>query len=160
MQHGVILHLDCLMMIGFIQVARCTTNDYSGKQYMEVGRVRYRKNLFSRGKISLRTSFSVFLVITMYEGRQFPAPKMLGWVTGTKNWPIAKILAHSEFPVRMDMIIEQMRTVGCYYGVETETFGNYLGHLYVTNELPDVFIARLREVNFPFSVEGENIFCS
>ena len=96
----------------------------------------------------------------MFEGRQFPTDYMLGWVTGVKNWPIAKILAHSEFPVRMDMIIEQMRTVGAYYGVETDTFGNFLCGLYETHKLPDDDIARLRAVNFPFSDKGENIFCS
>jgi len=53
------------------------------------------------------------------------------------------------------MIIEQCRAVGCYYGVETETFGNFHCGMYETHKLPDDVIARLREVNFSFSENGE-----
>ena len=85
---------------------------------------------------------------------------MLGWVTSNdhrRKLSTAEILAHSEFPVRLDMIIEQVRANGFYHGVELETFGNYLGELYVTHNLPNAVIARLREVKFPFSEEGELI---
>ena len=91
----------------------------------------------------------------MFEGKPFPADHMLGWLAGKKPWPIADIIAHSEFPIRMDMIIEQMRTVGAYYGEETETFGNFLCGLYETCRLPDDVLARLQADDFPFSVEGE-----
>ena len=91
----------------------------------------------------------------MFEGKPFPTVYMLGWRAGKKSWPIADIIAHSEFPIRMDMIIEQMRTVGAYYGEETETFGNFLCGLYETCRLPDDVLARLQADDFPFSVEGE-----
>ena len=93
----------------------------------------------------------------MFEGKPFPANYMLGWVTGQRKWSISEIIAHPEFDVRMDMIIEQVRVNGFFFGVELETFGSYLGELYVTHNLPNAVIARLREVKFPFSEEGEMI---
>ena len=74
---------------------------------------------------------------------------------GTKWDPIADIIAHSEFPIRMDMIIEQVRANGFYFGVETETTGRFLCELYVARRLPDDVVARLEEVDFPFAEEGE-----
>ena len=106
-------------------------------------------------KITCACHFLSFSTLTMYKGRPFPTDYMLGWRAGTKHWPIADIIAHSEFPIRMDMIIEQMRTVGAYYGEETETFGNFLCGLYETCRLPDDVLARLQADDFPFSVEGE-----
>jgi len=91
----------------------------------------------------------------MFEKRQFPTEYMLGWLAGTKPWPIAKIIAHTEFDNRMDMIIEQCRAVDCYYGVETETFGNWLCEMYQLNKLPSDIIARLRVIDFSFSEKGE-----
>ena len=93
--------------------------------------------------------------LTMFEKRQFPADYMLGWLADTKPWPIADIIAHSEFDKRMDMIIEQVRANGFFFGIETETFGNYLCELYQLNKLPSDVIARLRENNFSFSEKGE-----
>ena len=93
----------------------------------------------------------------MFEGKAFPQPYMLGWLAGTKPWPIADIIAHPEFDVRLGMIIEQVRANGFYFGIETETYGNYLGELYVTYNLPNAVLARLREVKFPFSEDGELI---
>ena len=93
--------------------------------------------------------------MTKFKGRPFPAAHMLGWLAGTKHWPIADIIAHSEFPIRMDMIIEQVRVNGFYFGKELETFGKFLCALYVSRRLPDDVIARLEEVDFPFSEEGE-----
>ena len=90
-----------------------------------------------------------------YKGYAFPSPYMLGWLAGTKHWPIADIIAHSEFPIRMDMIIEQVRVNGFYFGKELETFGKFLCALYVSRRLPDDVIARLEEVDFPFAEEGE-----
>ena len=81
----------------------------------------------------------------MFEGKPFPANYMLGWVTGQRKWSISEIIAHPEFDVRMDMIIEQVRANGFYFGIETETFGNYLGELFVTHNLPNAVLARLRE---------------
>ena len=71
----------------------------------------------------------------MFEGKAFPAPYMLGWLAGSKPWSIADIIAHSEFPVRMGMIIEQVCANGFFFGVETETFGNYLCEMYQLNKL-------------------------
>ena len=48
----------------------------------------------------------------MFEGKPFPANYMLGWVTGQRKWSISEIIAHPEFDVRMDMIIEQVRANG------------------------------------------------
>ena len=90
-----------------------------------------------------------------FKGEQFPTQHMLGWRAGTKHWPIADIIAHSEFPIRMDMIIEQVRANGFYFGVELNTFGQFLCELYVARRLPDDVIARLEEVDFPFAEEGE-----
>jgi hypothetical protein len=54
------------------------------------------------------------------------------------------------------MIIEQCRDVGCYYGVETETFGNFLCvSSCMKHTSYQVTIARLREVLFSFSEKGE-----
>jgi len=114
----------------------------------------------------LRVSFSVFSTSTMFKarefkGRQFPARYMLVWQTSNdhrqRKWSIPENIDHSEFPVRLNMIIEQVRANGFYYGIELETFGNYLGELYVTHNLPNAVIARLREVKFPFSEDGELI---
>jgi hypothetical protein len=55
----------------------------------------------------------------------------------------------------MDMIIEQVRVNGFYFGKELETFGNYLCEMYQLNKLPSDVIARLRENNFSFSEKGE-----
>jgi hypothetical protein len=93
--------------------------------------------------------------LKMFEGQQFPTQRMLGWLAGTEHWPIADIIAHSEFPIRTDMIIEQVRVNGFYFGVELETFGKFLCALYVSRRLPDAVLARLEEVDFPFSDEGE-----
>jgi hypothetical protein len=97
------------------------------------------RNLFPPRKNYLRVLFLSSSTLTMFEGKAFPRPYMLGWLAGTKPWPIADIIAHSEFDVRMDMIIEQVCANGFYYGVETETFGNYIGELYVTHNLPDPY---------------------
>ena len=66
-----------------------------------------------------------------FKGEQFPAPNMLGWRAGTEHWPIADIIAHSEFPIRIDMIIEQVRFNGFYFGIELEIFGKFLCELFV-----------------------------
>ena len=92
----------------------------------------------------------------MFVGKPFPSPYMLGWRKGyVPEWTIDDIIAHSEFDVRMDMIIEQVRANGFYFGIETETFGNYLCEMYQLNKLPSDIIARLRENNFSFSEKGE-----
>ena len=96
-----------------------------------------------------------FSTLTMFDNRQFPSPLMLGWRAGTKPWPIADIIAHSEFDNRMDMIIEQVRANGFFFGIETETFGCWLCEMYQLNKLPSDVIARLRENNFSFSEKGE-----
>ena len=94
----------------------------------------------------------------MFVGKPFPSDYMLGWCKGYKRgWTLDKIIAHPEFDVRMDMIIEQVRANGFYFGIETETYGNYLGELYVTHNLPNAVLDRLREVKFPFSEDGELI---
>ena len=93
----------------------------------------------------------------MFEGKPFPADHMLGWQTKpqVRKWSVADIIAHSEFPVRMDMIIEQVRANGFFFGVEHETFGNYLCEMYQQDKLPSDVIARLRVNNFSFSEKGE-----
>ena len=101
------------------------------------------------------TTTTTMITANDYKGYAFPTPYMLGWLVGTKHWPIADIIAHSEFPIRMDMIIEQVRANGFYFGTELETFGRFLCELYVARRLPDDVIARLEEVDFPFSEEGE-----
>ena len=95
----------------------------------------------------------------MFEGIPFPTDYMLGWQTRSqvRKWSIADIIAHSEFDNRMDMIIEQVRANGFFFGVETETFGCWLCEMYQLNKLPSDIIARLREVKFPFSEDGELI---
>ena len=115
------------------------------------------RNLFPPRKNYLRVLLLSFSTLTMFEGKPFPANYMLGWVTGQRKWSIAEIIAHPEFDVRLGMIIEQVRANGFYFGIETETFGNYLGELYVTHNLPNAVLARLREVKFPFSEDGELI---
>ena len=112
------------------------------------------KFISSEEKLLARVIF-FFSTSTMFEGRAFPAPYMLGWLAGSKPWSIADIIAHSEFPVRMGMIIEQVCANGFFFGVETETFGNYLCEMYQLNKLPSDVIARLRENNFSFSEKGE-----
>ena len=92
----------------------------------------------------------------MFEGKPFPADYMLGWRKGyEREWSIAEIIAHPEFDVRMDMIIEQVRANGFFFGVELETFGCWLCEMYQLNKLPSDVIARLRENNFSFSEKGE-----
>ena len=96
----------------------------------------------------------------MFEGKQFPTDYMLGWCpiwcpSRKRKWGIAEIIAHPEFDIRVDMIIEQCRAVRCNYGVETITTANFLRVLYVTHKLPSDVMARLQEVDFSFSEKGE-----
>ena len=70
----------------------------------------------------------------------------------------AEIIAHPEFAVRLDLITEQMRANGCYFGIRTLAFGDFLCALYITKQLSEDVLARLEAVAFPFSGKGEMIF--
>ena len=61
----------------------------------------------------MRVLFLPSSTLTMFVGKPFPADYMLGWRKGyEREWSIAEIIAHPEFDVRMDMIIEQVRANG------------------------------------------------
>jgi hypothetical protein len=69
-----------------------------------------------------RTSFQV-VPKRLFVGRAFPTDYMLGYQDKKRGWTIDEIIAHTEFLFRVDMIIEQFRTVGCYFGEELELLG-------------------------------------
>jgi hypothetical protein len=96
----------------------------------------------------------------MYESKAFPTREMLGLNPNRLGLKLtdAEIIAHPEFAVRLDLITEQMRANGCYFGVETLAFGDFLCALNITKQLSEDILARLRGVKFPFSWKGEMVF--
>jgi hypothetical protein len=110
-------------------------------------------------KTFLRIPFFVFITSTMFSNRPFPSNYMLGLDPKAKRaWDDDEIIAHPEFAVRTDLIIEHCRdNGGFYFGEHFLTFGKYLSALYVTKKLSSGVIARLEAVDFPFSPDGEMI---
>jgi hypothetical protein len=68
----------------------------------------------------------------MYESKAFPTREMLGLNPNRLGLKLtdAEIIAHPEFAVRLDLITEQMRANGCYFGIGTLAFGDFLCALY------------------------------
>lgn len=90
----------------------------------------------------------------MYESYPFPSQKMID-----QGWSSERILSHPEYDVREAKILEQCRSCGFTFGVETKTTSYYLRALYKCASLPSDIIDRLKASGFLFSEEGECIGC-